>query len=120
MKSHLPSIKSRAKLLLAQWEQNRAHASLFPTKTTLGLFAISAGQKHCSEDRLFTFHQLKSFQDSSAMNYITKEAAYGKLILSLKHFNFSLNISKYSCLYEFLFSSTFSSDLTDRWSDEDL
>lgn len=63
-------LKSRAKLLLVQWE-NKDHDS--PHAHTLGLFAILAVQKHCSEDRLFRFFEVKSFQESSLMNYITEE-----------------------------------------------
>lgn len=39
-------------------------------------------QKHCSEGRLFTFCQVRSFQKRSVMNYATEETVYGNLILN--------------------------------------
>lgn len=94
-------------------------------ENALGLFAILAVQKHCSEDRLFRFFWSEKFsREFSHELYNWGNCLWKANSESLKNFNIFLFFSgsgeMFVGLYEFIFSSAFPSDLSDRWSGKDL
>lgn len=119
-KSRLLSIEVQDKTPASSLEVEQNPHFHFPHGKCTGIICHICS----SEDRPFSFCQVKRFWERPFMNYIAEETVYGKLILNhwsiLILFLFFFKGSQMVVpLYEFIYDSAFSSDLTDHWSGKD-